>query len=159
MTAYLSLAESDQAFQHRKSGSGKSFAAVRRIARTALAAVGIPVTVTGLDHLPRGNAVLVFNHLSYADVLLLAAVLPGEPAYVAKRELAGQIFAGHFCAGWRRRSSIAMMSAAAWPIPMRHCGGPARPQHRVLSGRDIQCAGRRSRRARHPSWDAVDAPF
>jgi 1-acyl-sn-glycerol-3-phosphate acyltransferase len=70
--------------------------AVRRIARTALATMGIPVAVTGLDRLPRGNVVLVFNHLSYADALLLAAILPGEPAYVAKRELAGQIFAGPF---------------------------------------------------------------
>jgi 1-acyl-sn-glycerol-3-phosphate acyltransferase len=70
--------------------------AVRRIASTALAAMGVPVAVTGLDRLPRGNTVLVFNHLSYADALLLAAVLPGDPVYVAKRELAGQIFAGPF---------------------------------------------------------------
>jgi 1-acyl-sn-glycerol-3-phosphate acyltransferase len=70
--------------------------AVRRIARTALAAMGVPVAVTGLDRLPRGDTVLVFNHLSYADALLLAAVLPGEPIYAANRELAGQIFAGPF---------------------------------------------------------------
>jgi 1-acyl-sn-glycerol-3-phosphate acyltransferase len=68
--------------------------AVRRIARTALAAVGVPVAIGGLDRLARCNAVLVFNHSSYADALLLAAVLPGEPAYAAKREFAGQIFAG-----------------------------------------------------------------
>jgi 1-acyl-sn-glycerol-3-phosphate acyltransferase len=37
---------------------------------------------------------LVFNHSSYMDVLVLAAVLPGEPAIVAKRELAAQVFAG-----------------------------------------------------------------
>ena len=70
--------------------------AVRRIARTALAAVGVPVAIAGLDRLAHGNAVLVFNHSSYADALLLAAVLPGEPAYAAKREFAGQIFAGPF---------------------------------------------------------------
>jgi 1-acyl-sn-glycerol-3-phosphate acyltransferase len=39
---------------------------------------------------------LVFNHSSYADLIVLAAVLPGEPLYVAKRELAGQFFAGPF---------------------------------------------------------------
>ena len=37
---------------------------------------------------------LVFNHSSYMDSLVLAAVLPGEPAIVAKRELAGQFVAG-----------------------------------------------------------------
>jgi 1-acyl-sn-glycerol-3-phosphate acyltransferase len=68
--------------------------AVRRIARAALAAIGVPVATAGLDRLAQGNAVLVFNHSSYADALLLAAVLPDEPAYAAKREFARQIFAG-----------------------------------------------------------------
>jgi 1-acyl-sn-glycerol-3-phosphate acyltransferase len=69
---------------------------VRAIARAALAVVGVPVAVSGLDRVPRGNAMLVFNHSSYMDALVLSAVLPGEPVYVAKRELAGQIFAGPF---------------------------------------------------------------
>src|SRR5450830_515789 len=42
----------------------------------------------------RGNAMLVFNHSSYMDALVLTAVLRGEPLYIAKKELAGQIFAG-----------------------------------------------------------------
>ena len=70
--------------------------AVRAIARAALAAIGVPVAVAGLDRVPRGNAMLVFNHSSYMDALVLSAVLPGEPLYVVKRELAGQIFAGPF---------------------------------------------------------------
>lgn len=70
--------------------------AVRLIAGAALAAAAVPVTVTGLDRVPRGRAMLVFNHSSYADALVLGAVLPGEPAYVAKRELAGQLIAGPF---------------------------------------------------------------
>lgn len=70
--------------------------AVRAIARTALAAVGVPVAVEGLDRVPRGNAMLVFNHSSYMDGLVLTAVLPGEPAYVVKRELARQMLAGPF---------------------------------------------------------------
>lgn len=37
---------------------------------------------------------LVFNHSSYADALVLAAALPGEPAIVAKKELSGQFIAG-----------------------------------------------------------------
>jgi 1-acyl-sn-glycerol-3-phosphate acyltransferase len=72
------------------------WAAVRAIARSALAAIRVPVAVTGLDHIPRGNAMLVFNHSSYMDALVLSAILPGEPVYVVKRELAGQIFAGPF---------------------------------------------------------------
>jgi 1-acyl-sn-glycerol-3-phosphate acyltransferase len=70
--------------------------AVRSIARVALAAIGVPVAVAGLDRLARGHVVLVFNHASYADALLLAAVLPGEPAYAVKREFVGRIFAEPF---------------------------------------------------------------
>ncbi len=70
------------------------WAAVRGIARTAIAAVGAPLSVTGLERIPRGNAMLAFNHSSYMDALVLAAALPGEPAFVAKKELAGQVFAG-----------------------------------------------------------------
>ena len=69
---------------------------VRAIARAGLATTGIPISDTGLERIPAGNAMLVFNHSSYADLIVLAAVLPGEPLYVAKRELAGQIFAGPF---------------------------------------------------------------
>ena len=70
--------------------------AIRSIARAALAAMGVPVSVSGVDRIPRGNAMLVFNHSSYMDALVLSAVLPGEPVYVVKRELAGQISAGPF---------------------------------------------------------------
>ena len=70
--------------------------AVRAIARTALAAAGVPLAVAGIERVPRGNAMLVFNHSSYMDVVVLAAALPGEPAYVAKKDLARQFFAGPF---------------------------------------------------------------
>jgi 1-acyl-sn-glycerol-3-phosphate acyltransferase len=68
--------------------------AVRAVARAALAAMAAPVSVKGGERLACANAILVFNHSSYADALVLAAVLPGEPAFVAKKELAGQIVAG-----------------------------------------------------------------
>ena len=70
--------------------------AVRVIARAALAAIGVPIAVSGLDRIPRGRAMLIFNHSSYMDALVLSAFLPGEPVYVVKRELAGQFFAGPF---------------------------------------------------------------
>jgi 1-acyl-sn-glycerol-3-phosphate acyltransferase len=64
------------------------------LARAALAILRVPVSVTGIDRLPRGGAVLAFNHASYMDAVIVAAVLPGEPSYVAKKELADQFFAG-----------------------------------------------------------------
>ncbi len=72
------------------------WAAVRTLARAALPAMRVPVSVTGLDRLPRENAVLAFNHSSYADVLVLAAILPTPPTFAAKREFAGQWIAGPF---------------------------------------------------------------
>lgn len=69
------------------------WAAVRTLARFALKLLGVPLSVTGVDRIPRGSAVLVFNHASYMDAIVVASVLPGEPTYVAKKELAGQVFA------------------------------------------------------------------
>jgi len=70
------------------------WAVVRRLARAALAAMGIPLSVKGSERLPNERAVVVFNHASYVDAIVVAAVLPGEPAYLVKRELSGQHFAG-----------------------------------------------------------------
>jgi 1-acyl-sn-glycerol-3-phosphate acyltransferase len=70
------------------------WAAVRTLARLAFKFLGAPLTVSGLDRIPGGSAVLVFNHTGYMDVIVVAAALPGEPTYVAKKELAGQFFAG-----------------------------------------------------------------
>jgi 1-acyl-sn-glycerol-3-phosphate acyltransferase len=72
------------------------WAAVRTLARAALAVLRVPVTVVGLEHVEPGNAVLTVNHASYVDGLILAAVLPGSPVFAAKKELAGQFFAGPF---------------------------------------------------------------
>jgi len=70
------------------------WAAVRVISRAALMALGVPVSTRDINRVPRGNAILVFNHSSYADALVLSALLPGETAFVAKKELAGQTIAG-----------------------------------------------------------------
>ena len=72
------------------------WAAVRAIARTTLFILGVPFSVTGRERLPRRNAVITFNHASYADVLVVAAALPGTPAFAAKKELASQMIAGPF---------------------------------------------------------------
>jgi 1-acyl-sn-glycerol-3-phosphate acyltransferase len=70
------------------------WATIRALARCALAALGVPLSVSGIDRIPRSGAVLAFNHASYMDALILTAVLPGKPIYVVKKELASQIFAG-----------------------------------------------------------------
>ena len=70
------------------------WAVVRALARAALVAMGIPLSVKGSERLPSEHAVVVFNHASYVDAIAVAAVLPGEPAYLVKRELSDQLFAG-----------------------------------------------------------------
>ena len=42
------------------------------------------------------GVIIAANHSSYLDGLVLAAVTPGEPAFIAKKELEGQFFAGRF---------------------------------------------------------------
>jgi len=70
------------------------WSALRWLARGTLAAMGVRITVDGLERIPGPDAILAFNHASYTDVLVLLAVLPGTPAFVAKRELARHAIAG-----------------------------------------------------------------
>ncbi|WP_316178396.1 AMP-binding protein [Bradyrhizobium sp. SZCCHNRI1009] len=70
------------------------WSALRQIGRIALAGMGVPLAIKGLEKIPAQGAVLVFNHSSYMDAFALATTLPGEPAIVAKRELAEQLVAG-----------------------------------------------------------------
>ncbi|MBI4617669.1 MAG: AMP-binding protein [Planctomycetes bacterium] len=69
------------------------WAAVRAASRAVLFLARIPVRVEGRERLPAGPFVLVSNHTSYADVLVLSAVLPRGPSYVAKREFLGSALA------------------------------------------------------------------
>lgn len=71
-----------------------SWAASRVGARLFVRLAGAPFVVRGLEHLPRDTpSVLVANHASYLDGIILVAALPGalSPAgyfsFVAKREL------------------------------------------------------------------------
>jgi 1-acyl-sn-glycerol-3-phosphate acyltransferase len=83
---------------------------LRRLARGALMMAGNPLTVRGLDRLPTGRSVLVANHSSYLDGLVLLAALPGPLSFAAKRELASQIIAGPFL---RRLGCVFIERAAA----------------------------------------------
>lgn len=68
----------------------------RRIARIGARLLfriaGVPISATGLDRLPREPHVLLVNHASYLDAIVLTALLPAAPGYAfaAKREFAAQ---------------------------------------------------------------------
>ena len=64
----------------------RSAAAVQRLwARAMLRALGVEVRLEGES--PRAGTLVVANHLSYLDILVLAAHVPGR--FVAKSEIAG----------------------------------------------------------------------
>jgi len=65
-------------------------AAVSALARALFAAVGIRLDVLGTANLGAGASLVCANHTSYLDALVLAALLPGRFAFVAKRELQDQ---------------------------------------------------------------------
>lgn len=77
-----------------------SWALCHRAARLLLRLVGIPLTVVGGERLRRDRScVVVANHASYLDGLLLVAAIEPPLSFVAKRELAGQWVPGRFLQG------------------------------------------------------------
>jgi 1-acyl-sn-glycerol-3-phosphate acyltransferase len=62
--------------------------AARGVARLIVRASMLPLHVQGVEHLGARRAVVVANHASYVDWLVLMAVLPAETSFVAKRALA-----------------------------------------------------------------------
>jgi 1-acyl-sn-glycerol-3-phosphate acyltransferase len=80
-------------------------AAGRRIARTGARLLfrlaGVQLCARGMDRLPGQPHVLVVNHTSYLDAILLTALLPAVPGYafVAKQEFAGQPGMGNMLQG------------------------------------------------------------
>ncbi len=77
-------------------GGRLRWGAVHLMARLQLALMGIPVEVAGGERLRDFRGILAFNHTSYADSLVFSAMLRGELAAVAKKELAEQFVAGPF---------------------------------------------------------------
>jgi 1-acyl-sn-glycerol-3-phosphate acyltransferase len=63
--------------------------AVARVsARSFFALAGMPLTVRFAERLPAGQCVLVCNHASYLDGIVLTAALPARFGFVIKREMA-----------------------------------------------------------------------
>jgi 1-acyl-sn-glycerol-3-phosphate acyltransferase len=71
-------------------GLARRWQVMRVALRIGFVLAGIPVRVENAPALAAsGPSVLVSNHASYLDSLVLASVLPRPVAFVAKRELAG----------------------------------------------------------------------
>jgi 1-acyl-sn-glycerol-3-phosphate acyltransferase len=70
------------------------WAVVQTLAHATLVTMGIPISVKGVERLPKQRGVIVFNHASYFDAVVVAAAIPGEPAFLVKKELSSHLFAG-----------------------------------------------------------------
>ncbi|MGI9246163.1 MAG: lysophospholipid acyltransferase family protein, partial [Steroidobacteraceae bacterium] len=66
----------------------------RALARLWLALAGLRLRVRGLGSLPAGSCVLVANHSSYLDGVLMKAALPPRFSFVIKREAASMPVVG-----------------------------------------------------------------
>ena len=67
---------------------------VHGAARLVLPLVGVRLELRGLERLPAGPCVVVANHASYLDGVVMKAALPPLFAYVVKREMASVPLAG-----------------------------------------------------------------
>ena len=68
--------------------------AARAAARTFLRAAGMPLTLRFPERLPQDQCVVVCNHASYIDGIVLTAALPARFGFVIKREMAAVPLAG-----------------------------------------------------------------
>ncbi len=68
-----------------------ALAVIRAAARLLLRLTGTPWRVHGLEQLPSGPSIVVANHASYIDGIVLTAALPGGFSFVAKREFTARL--------------------------------------------------------------------
>jgi len=66
----------------------------RSLARLFFRLSGVPLRISGLEHIPEQPCIAVANHASYIDGPLLYAVLPSRFGFVIKKEIAGVPLAG-----------------------------------------------------------------
>lgn len=70
---------------------GRALDVIRGAARLLLRLTGTPWRVRGLERLPLGPSIVVANHASYIDGIVLTAALPGVFSFVAKREFTARL--------------------------------------------------------------------
>jgi 1-acyl-sn-glycerol-3-phosphate acyltransferase len=93
--------------------------------RAALSLCGISSTLLDLEHLPQGHCIVVANHASYIDGVILQAFLPPRFSYVIKGEMQnvpivhfllrriGAKFVERFVASGSSRDARTLLKAAA----------------------------------------------
>lgn len=98
---------------------------VSAAARSWFAAAGIRASCQGLSHLPAGHCIVVANHASYMDGVILQAFLPPRFSFVIKGEMRrvpvvhfllrriGSRFVERFVARARARDARRLLQAAA----------------------------------------------
>ena len=69
-------------------------AVTHRLAGVAVAVLGVRLVIEGLQRLPSGSSVVVANHSSYLDGVVMKAALPPRFSFVIKREAAAMPVAG-----------------------------------------------------------------
>ncbi len=75
-------------------GVARRWSLVRAAARTLFALTGTPVRIERDDAARAERGIVVVNHSSYLDALLLALALPGALCFVVKKELERNPFTG-----------------------------------------------------------------
>ncbi len=66
----------------------------RATARTVLRLAGMPIEVKSQENIPSGQCVVVANHASYLDGIVMTAALPPRFGFVIKREMSRVPLAG-----------------------------------------------------------------
>ena len=66
----------------------------RMMSRLLLRCAGMPLVVKNLERLPAGQCVVVANHASYLDGVVMTAALPPRFGFVIKREMSSVPLAG-----------------------------------------------------------------
>jgi 1-acyl-sn-glycerol-3-phosphate acyltransferase len=94
----------------------------RIAARTFFLLAGMPLKLRGRENLPTGQCIVVANHASYLDGVVMAAALPPRFGFVIKREMNDVPVAGLLLRRLAPSSSSASIATRAPPTPGECCG-------------------------------------
>src|SRR5207248_163488 len=112
-------------------GVARRRAAARAAARAFLRLAGMPLRVKFLARLPPGQCVVVCNHASYLDGIVLAAAPPPRFGFVVQREVAGgSATPARVAAELRDRARAAILAALGEP-DLTCCADTARQPDRA----------------------------